>query len=397
MMGESVETMKRREVLRSQIDAFKVDDLVEEKFESVDPEMGLSDVVAKMRAKGLHEMPVTEGKKLVGVISFSSIIRRKNLVLGMKVGSAMDMPPPVTLTAPITLVAEQFISTGYRQMPVMKNKNIAGVVTRAGMIALIPKIKDIRNMKVLDVMSTNVQTVREDDPVKRAVEIMRKLDIQTLPVVDMDDRLSGIIGIKDIVNYSWNGGPRRQTKGEIVGENDPVEVKVGSVAVDAVVSIAPGKSLGDAVNVMLERNVSTLPVLEKDTLVGIITMYDLIELFASFGKRDYVYTQITGLEAEDRFSLEVMEREIQNGLAKTAKVTKPMLFTMHVTKYHVTGNAAKYSLNARLITEHGTFIGSAVDWNLAKATVDLMDRLGARVMDKKEERISKRKRNRRET
>jgi predicted transcriptional regulator len=147
---------------------------------------------------------------------------------------------------------------------------------------------------------------------------------------------------------------------------------------------------------MARNDISTVPVLEKDKLVGVITTYDVIQLLASYGKRDFVYTQITGLEAEDRYSLDVMEKEIQSELAKVAKVTKPMLFTMHVTKYHPTGNTAKYSLNARLFTANGTFFGSAVNWNLGQATVDLMNVLQGRVMEMKEERIDKKKRSRRE-
>jgi hypothetical protein len=137
-------------------------------------------------------------------------------------------------------------------------------------------------------------------------------------------------------------------------------------------------------------------VMEKENLVGIVTMYDMVELIASFAQRDVVYMQITGLEEDDRFSLDVMEREIQNGLAKVAKVTRPQLFTMHVAKHHASGNRAKYSLSARLFTEHGAFIARSENWSLIKATVDLMNVFDAKVMDMKEVRLDKKKRPRKE-
>ncbi len=397
MVGETIEAVKRREVIRSQIDAFDITDLIDKKFVCVDPETAVSEAIAKMRAHDVHEMPVTEKcKKLVGVLSFGRIIRRKNLVTGMKVKSVMDLPPPITTTTPVTRVAEEFISTGYRHMTVMKNKNIVGVISRNAIASLVPKVKDLRNMKVQDIMSTSVQAVKESDSVKEALELMRSLDVRTLPVVDKSGQLSGIIGIKDIVNYSWFATSRRETVGEKVGNKDPVEVKVGSLEIEAVKTIEPNKLLSDAVDLMVKHDISTVPVVEKDKLVGVVTTYDVIQLLASYGKRDFVYTQITGLEAEDRYSLDVMEKEIQSGLAKIAKVTKPMLFTMHVTKYHPNGNTAKYSLNARLFTANGTFFGGSVNWNLGQATIDLMNVMQGRVMEMKEERITKKKRSRRE-
>jgi CBS domain-containing protein len=396
MLGENIEAMKKRELLRSQIDSIGLESLMKEKFETVDPDMGLTDVVAKMRAQDLHEMPVTEnGKKLLGVISYRSIIRRKNLVIGTKVRSAMDLPPDVSPDTVITKVAEQFLSTGYRQIPVVKGNKIVGVVSRADITSIIPKIKDLKSIKVQQIMTGQVQTVKEDEPVKNAVDTMRKLDIRTLPVVDDEGALVGIVGIRDIVNYNWNGG-RRETKGEISGEKSPVEVKVGSLASGAVVTIAPDATLNDAVKLMSAKKVSALPVVQKDKMVGILTLYDLVELVASFGQRDMVYMQITGLEEEDRFSLDMMEREIQNGLAKVARVARPQLFTMHVTKHHAVGNRAKYSLSARLFTEHGAFIARSVDWSLIKATIDLMNVFDAKVMDMKEERVDRKKRSRRE-
>ena len=397
MVGETIEAVKRREVIRSQIDAFNIADLIDDKFDCVDPEMGLSEAIAKMRAIDVHEMPVTENcKKLVGVLSFGRIIRRKNLVTGMKVRSLMDLPPSITTSSTVTRVAEEFISTGYRHITVMRNKNIVGIISRNAVASLVPKVKDLRNMKVQDIMTANVQTVKESDSVKEALEVMRNLDVRTLPVTDKQGVLTGIIGIKDIVNYSWFASSRRETRGETIGKSDPVEVKVGSLEVSAVKTIEPNKLLSDAVELMVTNDISTIPVVEKEKIVGVITTYDIIQLLASYGQRDFVYTQITGLEAEDRYSLDVMEKEIQGGLAKVAKVTKPMLFTMHVTKYHGSGNTAKYSLNARLFTAHGTFFGSAVSWSLGEATMNLIDVLQSRVMEMKEERVDKKKRNRRE-
>jgi len=396
MTGENIEAMKNRELLRSQIDSVKLETLMETEFSSVDPEMGITDVVSKMRAEDLHEIPVTEKKKMVGVISFGSIIRRKNMVTGMKARSVMDPAPPLTLDTPTTTLAETFLSTGYRQLPILKGSNLVGIVPRANMITIIPKIKELRAIKVKNIMTVKVQTVQEDEPLQSALEIMRKLEIRTLPVVDKNGQLTGIIGIKDMVNHVW-GQQRRETRGEIKGEKDPVNMKVRSLTVDAVITVGPESDLKTVVGIMQAKKVSALPVVEDGKLQGIITMYDLVQLLASFAYRDMVYTQITGLEEEDRFSLDMMDREIQSGLAKVSKIDRPTLFTMHVSKHHNSGNNSKYSLHARLYTEHSAYVAHSEDWNLMKATMDLMDRLDGKITETKEERISSKRKSRKES
>ncbi len=95
MVGDNIEALKRKEILRSEIDANKLEDLMTTKFATIDPEMALSDVVAKMKKEKLHEIPVVDGKKLSGVVSFSTLIRKKSVVMGQKAKHVMEIPPKV--------------------------------------------------------------------------------------------------------------------------------------------------------------------------------------------------------------------------------------------------------------------------------------------------------------
>lgn len=388
MVGESIEGMKKRELLRSLIDANKVGDLMRKKFETVDPETALSDVVAKMKSSDLHEIPVVDGKKLVGVISYGAVIRKKNLVIGTKAKTMVETTPEINIDTPLTEVAEHFLSTGYRQLPVTKGKALLGIVTRANVISVLPKLKEIKALKIADVMSDSARSIHEKDLIKNAMSLMRDLEVRTVPVVDDQDRLVGIIGIRDIVQYSWTGpgtqAMGRQDKG---GNNNPVEMEVRSLMHDSPITMTAEDDLTKAINTMVEKNISTIPVVSGDRMVGIVTKYDILELVASVRNRDMVYTQISGLDEEDRFSLDIMEKEMQSGLVKISKFTRPLLFTIHVSKYNNTGNRAKYSLIGRLSTENSHFMTKAVDWSLGQATVELMNNLDRIVKDKKEHNL----------
>ena len=392
MVGENLEALKRREMLRSVIDKKQISELISTKFETITPETGLSDAVAKMRAFDLYEIAVVDKKKLVGVLSFGSMVKKRAMVAGMKVKGMMDIPPGITAETTITEAAEQFIATNYRNMPVVKGSNLVGMVSRGDVIKIVQGIKEFKDMKASDIMTYDITAVQSNEPIRNALEMMRRIDVRTIPVVDENFKLTGIIGIRDIISYSWSGGKTsKETRGEKVGNRDPVEVRVDSIMHPVVTTIKPDTTINDAVKLMLKQNISTLPVVEKDIVKGVLTAYDVLELMASVKERDVVYMQISGLEEEDRYSLDQMEREIQTELVKIAKMQKPMLFNMHVQKYNASGNRAKYSLTARMHTAHKTYIASGVEWSLMAATADLMKRFDEMVTENKEAKIEKRK------
>ncbi|NLK25833.1 MAG: CBS domain-containing protein [Euryarchaeota archaeon] len=392
MTANELTGIRKREQLCSQIDAVKLKDIMSKDFPYVHPDEQLTDVLKKMGNLDLHEIPVSlDGERLMGVVSYGTLLKRRNLSTSSKAGSITIMPQELTPDALITEVAEAFLTSGFRQIPVVDKQIIQGIVTRTDLIGLINGIRDLRELKVYDIMTEDVQTIGSDESVNAALLNMKNLTIRTLPVVDDAGKLTGIIGIKQVANYNWQER-KRETVGEMTGDNSPVEVKVSSIALDSVFTIESGADLGEAVQKMIDHNISTLPVVDQGDLMGILTKYDIIELLASFRQRDMVYTQITGLDHEDRFAVEQIDETISQSLHKIAKISRPTLFTLHVTKYHANGGNLKYSLNGRLITEGKIWVASAVEWDLIRATTSLMQRFERRIIEKKEERLEQRRR-----
>ncbi len=385
--------IQKREQICSRIEAVKLRDIMSTDFPYVSPDEHLTDVLKKMGNLDLHEIPVSQdGERLMGVVSYGTLLKRRNLSTSSKAGSISIMPQEITPDTLVTEVAEAFLTSGFRQIPVVSGQNMQGMVTRTDLIGIIKDIKELRDLKVYDIMTEDVQTIGSEDPVDAAVLSMKNLTIRTLPVVDDEGQLTGIIGIKQVANYNWRE-KKRETVGEVTGDNSPVEIKVSSIALSSVYTVRSTSTLGDAVDEMLKHNISTLPVVDEGDLVGILTKYDIIELLASFRQRDMVYTQITGLDQDDRYAVDEIDSIITQSLHKIAKISRPMLFTLHVTKYHANGGNLKYSLNGRLITEGRIWVASAVDWDIIRATTSLMQRFERRVIEKKEEKVANRKKN----
>jgi CBS domain-containing protein len=394
MTAEELVGINKKEVLRAKIESIRLPDVMDKEFATVRPDDRLGDVLAKMTELDLHEIPVSQdGKRMAGLVSYGTVIRRKNLSIDAKVSTIAITPPAVSPDTAITEAAEVLLREGYRQLPIVDNGRIEGVLSRGHILSMLNNIPELRDVPVESIMSPEVRTAKGKDRVVDAVTVMRDLDIRILPVVDDMERIMGIVGFKDVASYNWRE-KKRQTVGEVVGDSYPADVLVESAMIEDPAIIAPGTTVGKAAEIMLKRNISSLPIAEERELRGIVTRYDLVELVASFRRRDMMYMQITGLEKGDRFEMDQMERVITQSMQKIARIIDPLMFSLHVGKYHNEGVRTKYSLNGRLVTVDGVMNANAVQWDLIQATTDLMYMFERRVIDKKEEKLEHRRRSR---
>lgn len=84
---------------------------------------------------------------------------------------------------------------------VMEGDRLAGIVTERDLVNLVADGGDPQTTKVADRMTTNLDTVGSRTDIAEAAEHMARLRIRHLPVVD-DDRLVGIISIRDLTNWA---------------------------------------------------------------------------------------------------------------------------------------------------------------------------------------------------
>jgi len=120
-------------------------------------------------------------------------------------------------------------------------------------------------MKIRKIMVKKVKTVPMDATVQKAVKIMNKNRISCL-VVTYDKGIAGILTERDLLE-------RVLVKGK-----DPKETKVSEIMTRQVLVGKPTMELVEASNLMFEKKVKKLPILEKNRLVGIVTLTDLARL-----------------------------------------------------------------------------------------------------------------------
>ena len=120
-------------------------------------------------------------------------------------------------------------------------------------------------LKVEDVMTRDVITVKQDTPIYEAMVIMRKNDITGMPVIDDDMTLVGVISEKDVLRLFG-------------GDEDENNATVGSFMTRPAVSYRGDESLQSVCDFMIVNYFRRVPVVsKKGKLIGIISRPDIID------------------------------------------------------------------------------------------------------------------------
>lgn len=138
---------------------------------------------------------------------------------------------------------------------------------------MTPKTMSARNatpdVKVEDVMSNPVMTIKNTDTVLTAAKLMKKHKIGCVVVVDKSGKPHGLITERDIV--------RRVTALDLV----PSKIQAAKSMTKPPVMIDASANVTDAAKKMRELKVRRLIVITNNKLAGIVTSNDIVDITPS--------------------------------------------------------------------------------------------------------------------
>ncbi len=118
--------------------------------------------------------------------------------------------------------------------------------------------------RILAVKGKEVITIRPQQTIREAIARLAERNIGDLVVVDDAGQPVGIISERDIIHQA----ARRE---------DLFTQPVEEIMTTQLVTIVPQDDLRSVANTMLEKRIRHLPVLDGETLVGIISIGDLVK------------------------------------------------------------------------------------------------------------------------
>lgn len=373
-----------------ELGSLSIKDVMSKDVTHVSKEDRISDVIARMSEEDVHELPVVENGCVMGIVTYNTLLRKKYFPLTAKAEIVMQHFPPLSEFDPLTKGIEIMINSHLSDLPVSRNGKLVGTVHKRDVLEVLSKVRGLRTREISEIMTPAPEAVRESDDIRKALSIMRGLDEKNLPVLDKNGRLVGVIGMMDIMKFTWK--PMKGGKRELDGENKPVQVSVGSLMNKPAISMLPTATVEDAIRTMVRKDISTLFVAEDSKLVGVLTLRDVLEQAMSMEKREEgVYVQLTGLQAEDPDIYDSLYAVIQKGLIRIAKIAAPRMFNAHVATYNHEGLRSKYTIHARLTTIRGLYFTKTTDWDLFRAMNDALEILEKEIKKEREIDLTMRK------
>ena len=114
-----------------------------------------------------------------------------------------------TVTRDLTVrdLGALFERDDFNTYPVVEDGQVVGIVTKFDLLKcfaftpsqMVPRYSELMNRTVADVMISEFIYVRSDTKLTRVLQLMVEHRLRSIPVIDSDHRLAGIIAREDVV------------------------------------------------------------------------------------------------------------------------------------------------------------------------------------------------------
>jgi CBS domain-containing protein len=109
-------------------------------------------------------------------------------------------------------LGDQFEKDDFNAYPVVENSRVVGLVSKFDFLAcfvftpahMIPRYEDLMQRTVADIMTPDFIYVRGETKLTRVLQLMVDHRIRSMPVIEDDQRLAGMISREDVMKALEN-------------------------------------------------------------------------------------------------------------------------------------------------------------------------------------------------
>ena len=117
-----------------------------------------------------------------------------------------------------------------------------------------------------DIMSQDVIKLHEDDDIHQALEKFKQVNLMSLPVVNMEEKLVGTLALYEVVEWFKGAADPRNSWQHYVRQ----------IMSRRVVTVEPSQPIQDLVPYFVEKSFNYIAVVENQRLIGIVSRADMI-------------------------------------------------------------------------------------------------------------------------
>jgi CBS domain-containing protein len=244
-------------------------------------------------------LPVLNEGKMVGIVTKSDISNRLAQTEPLWRRRPIDQIPIKLLMTEtvITIYPEASFSqaatlmfeNGIHNVPVVKNSNIVGIVTRTDFIRHVAENTEKIKTKIPKLMTEDVISVHRHHTINHVIDEMNKNEIERVIVKDDDGKSVGFISRKSLaLNLLTDNEGELSTKSiKMVRRSSPggqktyryvkeMPVTAEDIMVSPIISIDVNEDISAAAKKMIEEGLTGLPVSDGEDIVGILSRTDIM-------------------------------------------------------------------------------------------------------------------------
>ena len=258
------------------------------------PTTPIYDAIKIMVQKGFRRMPIADPgtHRLRGIITATDLINylgggEKYQLIQRKYSGdffkAINEPVKSIMTTDVVWISTSAkISDALRLMkkhnvgglPVVdEEKHVWAIVTERDIILLFTG--KFSGVKVADVMTRKVVTVAPRISIYEAARSMVEHGFRRLPVV-LDSKFIGLASVRTLLRFFGSSQVFKHLQSRTMAQ--VLQTSILEATRKNVVTVEPNADVGEAARLMRENNVGSLPVVQNERLVGIITERDFFKL-----------------------------------------------------------------------------------------------------------------------
>jgi diguanylate cyclase (GGDEF)-like protein/PAS domain S-box-containing protein len=273
----------------------KIHSIISRDVVTLEPKESLRTAVERMNFYKVGCVVVVEDKRPAGILTERDIVRLISNNIDINITTLMSvMNSPVIAVseeAELPEVANLMVINDLRRLVVVdEGRNIIGIITQTDIIKNLNVDSFVSLRKMEQIMKRKIVSMRKEDSLLRAVELMAQNRISCVPVVE-DNRPVGIITERDITRA--------------IAENSALNNNIKAIMTSPVLTVSKDVNLYDATRLMEENKFRRLVVVDPEGyMIGIATQSDIIRNI----REDYMELLKNMLKEKSR---ELVESEIK--------------------------------------------------------------------------------------
>lgn len=146
-------------------------------------------------------------------------------------------------------------------------------------------MKGAKERTVREIMMGSPVTLKPDDTLKLANDVISLGRIRHIPIVD-DGKLIGLLTERDLIGAAANEifGLKEKTRSALLKT-----VLIKDIMKKRLITVEPDTKIQEAAHLMAAKKVGCLPVLSEGALVGLVTTTDVLRYVERLGDEEVLW------------------------------------------------------------------------------------------------------------